>query len=241
MKNTLNQPWANIAVAAAPWTPTVGEATAISDLKDAISVALSGGSTSCSNTGSTRSRYSEALCAVGEFLRKLGVPSVEADTFYMLAEAIGDLDVGSIHSLFKDLGHPLLRVSKPANKPLDISQVARQRASIALALVALIAAGRKKQEAAAFLAENHPEIRTIVGKKSKNLKSTITEWDKSFRNKSVKNSTALQLYDLQEPKVAAQIKGIALALRQQKAEELADRVVREALGLSLHFNPNERP
>ncbi|KFG67147.1 hypothetical protein JH26_23945 [Microvirga sp. BSC39] len=73
------------------------------------------------------------------------------------------------------------------------------------------------------------------------MKATIIEWDKAFRSKKVKHPAALEAYEMQEPKFAAQIKELPLEIRQQKAEELANHLVEEALGLSLHSNPNERP
>src|SRR5687768_17322423 len=101
--------------------------------KGAISEALGNGVLSNLDINSARARCSDALCAVGELLKGIGAPAGQADTFYMLAEAVGDLDVGSIHPLLHDSKHPALKPIRFPVRPPDTSERGRQRAFIALA------------------------------------------------------------------------------------------------------------
>ena len=224
-----------------PLSPTLREILALRNFQAAISEIFGDSNATSSNPNSVRAGLMNAQCVVGELLKALGHSAEHVDKFYMLAEALGDLDVGSVHPLFRGAKHRVLQPTRFAVRPPDTSEKARQRACVVLALIALVSAGRNKQQAATFLAKQHKNISRIAGAKSKNLKATIIEWDKALQSKTVKHPKALDFYDEQAPKIAAQVRALPLEVRQQKAEDLAGRMVEMALGLSLCSNPNEHP
>jgi len=166
-----------------PLSPTLREILALRNFQAAISEIFGDSNATSSNPNSVRAGLMNAQCVVGELLKALGHSAEHVDKFYMLAEALGDLDVGSVHPLFRGAKHRVLQPTRFAVRPPDTSEKARQRACVVLALIALVSAGRNKQQAATFLAKQHKNISRIAGAKSKNLKAPLSSGTRPYNRK----------------------------------------------------------
>jgi hypothetical protein len=159
-----------------------------------------------------RRRLAGALWSVAAFLGKGGFDLPFAYRFFELGSAIEDLNLGIRSEL-------LAPVAQGSRRSPDPAKVWRARACAALALEALIKAGRKREAASKELIGRFPNIKHLLNKK-RSAGGTVTkaliEWRKKLR--SAKNWQVTEFYTLGNECIA----------RLAASDRASDRLVRFA-------------
>jgi hypothetical protein len=128
-----------------------------------------------------QSQYTLGLLAVAEFIMEIEAGVDFADRFARLSSAMFDLKSGAVH---QDL-----QPKKSANRKVDSTETWQCRILVVNALACLGAAGKDRSEAAAYIAKNFPNLSRLC-RAGANLETSILNWDKSLRKKTVKNEVA---------------------------------------------------
>jgi hypothetical protein len=138
---------------------------------------------------SERERYVFILTATAKFLKDIEAPIEFADAYVNLARMLEDLEIGKVH--------PVLERNPPENgAPPDSTFVSMGRAKIALGVVAVMAAGKRQQAAAEYVAKQLGPALDRVRRSTKGKAwKAVSDWHVAFSTKAVKNKAAQRSFD----------------------------------------------
>ena len=138
-----------------------------------------------------RRRLAGAAWSIATFLGKSGFDLPFAQRFFELASAIEDLNLGIRTELLTPLAQGSRRTPDPAEEW-------RARACVALALEALIGAGRTREAAAKEIARRFLDVQKLINKKQSAGGGPVTKASIEWRKKlpSVKNWHVTDFYAL---------------------------------------------
>ncbi len=175
-----------------------------------------------------RQRLASAVWGIAAFLGKSGFDLPFAQRFFDLGSAIEDLNLGIQSGL-------LAPVAQGSRRKPDPAEIWRARACVALALEALIRAGRKREAAAREIFSQFPAVQKLINKKRSDggtVTKSLIEWRKKLP--SAKNWQVTEFY-------ALGIECIASLAASDRARDRLVQFANDMIGRASHSVKNAAP